>query len=58
MPTCSEYAYEAIARYGLMRGGLMAAKRVGRCGPLGTHGLDPVPDLNKEKHRHDEPAVD
>jgi uncharacterized protein len=43
LPTCSEYGYEAIARYGLWIGGWMALFRVMRCGPGGTHGLDPVP---------------
>ncbi|MCO5066135.1 MAG: membrane protein insertion efficiency factor YidD [Rhizobiaceae bacterium] len=43
MPTCSEYAYEAIARHGLWAGGWMGAFRVMRCGPWGTHGIDPVP---------------
>ncbi|MBW3098220.1 membrane protein insertion efficiency factor YidD [Pseudohoeflea coraliihabitans] len=44
IPTCSEYGYEAIARYGLWNGGFMALFRVARCGPGGTHGLDPVPE--------------
>jgi uncharacterized protein len=43
-PTCSEYAYEAIARHGLWRGGWMGLFRVMRCGPGGTHGVDLVPD--------------
>ncbi|UWF59851.1 MULTISPECIES: membrane protein insertion efficiency factor YidD [unclassified Brucella] len=43
LPTCSEYAYEAIARHGLWRGGWMGFFRVVRCGPFGTHGFDPVP---------------
>ena len=43
MPTCSEYAYEAIARHGLWRGGWLALFRVSRCGPGGTHGIDNVP---------------
>ncbi|WP_295806387.1 membrane protein insertion efficiency factor YidD [uncultured Nitratireductor sp.] len=43
-PTCSEYAYEAIARHGLWSGGWMGLFRVVRCGPGGTHGVDPVPD--------------
>jgi putative membrane protein insertion efficiency factor len=42
LPTCSEYAYEAIARHGLWNGGWMALFRVGRCGPGGTHGIDNV----------------
>ncbi len=42
VPTCSEYAMEAIERYGALRGGLMAAWRVLRCHPLASGGLDPV----------------
>jgi uncharacterized protein len=42
-PSCSEYAYQAIAAYGVMRGGAMAARRLARCHPLGGHGHDPVP---------------
>ncbi|WP_322988539.1 MULTISPECIES: membrane protein insertion efficiency factor YidD [unclassified Hoeflea] len=44
LPTCSEYAYEAIARHGLWKGGWLAFFRVGRCGPGGTHGIDNVPE--------------
>ena len=44
MPTCSEYAYEAIARHGLMAGIWLAARRVARCGPGGTSGIDNVPE--------------
>ncbi|MDM9622365.1 membrane protein insertion efficiency factor YidD [Rhizobium sp. S96] len=44
VPTCSEYGYEAIARHGLWAGGWMTLFRVGRCGPGGTSGLDPVPE--------------
>jgi putative membrane protein insertion efficiency factor len=42
VPTCSEYAMEAIERYGAWRGGAMAAWRVLRCHPLAKGGLDPV----------------
>lgn len=44
VPSCSEYASEAVARYGVLRGSLLAAGRLARCHPLGGHGLDPVPD--------------
>lgn len=43
LPTCSEYAYEAIARYGLWAGSWLALFRLMRCGPFGTDGFDPVP---------------
>jgi putative membrane protein insertion efficiency factor len=42
VPTCSEYAMEAVERYGAVRGGMMAAWRVLRCHPLAAGGLDPV----------------
>ncbi len=42
-PSCSVYATEAIRRHGALRGGLMAARRLARCHPMGGHGYDPVP---------------
>lgn len=42
-PSCSAYAITAIARYGAMKGGWLAAKRIARCHPWGGHGHDPVP---------------
>ena len=44
-PTCSEYAAVAIDRYGPLRGGGLAVRRIVRCNPLGGQGFDPVPDL-------------
>jgi putative membrane protein insertion efficiency factor len=42
VPSCSEYAYEAVDRYGLCRGGLMAVRRILRCHPFHPGGYDPV----------------
>lgn len=42
-PTCSHYAYRAIYKYGLLKGGLMAGWRVLRCNPFNPGGYDPVP---------------
>jgi uncharacterized protein len=42
VPTCSEYAMEAVDRYGAMRGGWMAFMRILRCHPLAGSGYDPV----------------
>jgi len=42
-PTCSVYAREAIERYGLGRGALLAVKRLARCHPFRPGGIDPVP---------------
>jgi putative membrane protein insertion efficiency factor len=43
LPTCSEYGKEAIEIHGAIRGGWLAAKRIGRCRPGCAHGHDPVP---------------
>ncbi len=42
-PTCSEYAYQAIVRYGLLKGFSLALRRVLRCHPLNSGGIDSVP---------------
>jgi putative membrane protein insertion efficiency factor len=43
VPTCSEYAYQAVCSYGIMSGGLLAIKRILRCHPFHPGGFDPVP---------------
>lgn len=42
IPTCSNYAIEAIDYYGALKGGFMAFKRILKCNPWGTSGYDPV----------------
>ena len=44
LPSCSEYASEAVARFGVIRGSILAARRLARCHPFGSHGHDPVPE--------------
>lgn len=41
-PTCSQYALEAIKKYGIVRGGIMAIKRIAKCNPYHKGGYDPV----------------
>jgi uncharacterized protein len=42
VPTCSDYASEAVDQYGVLRGSLMAMRRVLRCHPFASSGYDPV----------------
>ncbi|MBA2519661.1 MAG: membrane protein insertion efficiency factor YidD [Chloroflexia bacterium] len=43
VPSCTEFGYEAIAKYGIIRGGRLAAWRILRCNPFTRGGYDPVP---------------
>ncbi|WP_054696064.1 membrane protein insertion efficiency factor YidD [Syntrophomonas palmitatica] len=42
-PSCSSYSIEAIEKYGVLKGGWLAAKRISRCHPFHAGGFDPVP---------------
>jgi len=50
-PTCSEYARDAISKFGVVRGTALAARRLARCHPLGGHGYDPVPHASSMPER-------
>ena len=43
VPTCSQYGYEAIEKFGMFKGGWLTAKRIARCNPFNPGGYDPVP---------------
>ena len=47
LPTCSEYAYIAVARFGVFRGTGLALHRLARCHPFACGGLDPVPERRR-----------
>jgi hypothetical protein len=66
LPTCSDYALEALAEHGAARGSLLAGRRLLRCHPWGGSGYDPVPPAPRRgshvgagcraSHVHGEPA--
>ncbi len=48
-PTCSAYAITSLERFGVVQGGWLAAKRIGRCHPWNSGGFDPVPETLPSK---------
>ena len=48
LPSCSDYAYEVITEKGLIKGGILAIKRLTKCHPWGKNGYDPVNNQKKE----------
>jgi putative membrane protein insertion efficiency factor len=49
-PSCSQYALEALLRFGVLRGGALALKRLARCHPWNPGGFDPVPASGSDAH--------
>ena len=47
VPTCSQYAYEAVSKYGALKGGYLAVRRILKCNPFHAGGYDPVPQNGK-----------
>ena len=51
LPTCSEYAYEAVDRFGAAKGAYLGLRRILKCHPFHAGGHDPVPELFEVKSR-------
>jgi len=53
-PSCSQYALEAVTRFGVLRGMALALARLGRCHPWHPGGFDPVPAAGSRTHSHEQ----
>ncbi len=49
VPSCSDYATEAVIRYGVVKGSWLTVRRLGRCHPFGSSGYDPVPHSGADR---------
>lgn len=58
VPTCSEYAMEAVERFGALRGGLMSLARLSRCHPFARGGYDPVVKHRRVELSSERPTTD
>ena len=52
-PTCSNYAIEAISRFGAFQGSILTMKRICKCNPWGPYGYDPVPQKMKKGEKNE-----
>ena len=57
VPTCSQYAFEAVKYQGPLRGTWMAIRRLSKCHPWGTHGYDPVPHIRFKQYQPEATAA-
>jgi len=52
VPSCADYARDAVLQYGALRGGWLTLKRLSRCHPFGASGYDPVCATVADNHQH------
>jgi len=53
VPTCSQYAVEAVMKHGIFKGSWLALRRILRCHPWGGSGYDPVPEIWNKKQKNE-----